>query len=165
MATKGIAPLDEADQRMNSGPTERRRSSPNGAREEEKPLHGVAHSREKERGKSIAVVEDAQDLLSAYTAVFRRLGWSPVTALETGEEMVRAAADGSINPNVVIVDYRLSGMHGLETARRLRMALPQAKIVMTTADDRVRDEAESSGFLFLQKPFAISTLVEFLSRI
>lgn len=111
------------------------------------------------------MVEDAEDLLTAYSVVLQRLGWTPVTALETGEDIVRAAADGSTKANVVLMDYRLPGMHGLEAARRLRVSLPQAKIVMTTADDRVRDEAESSGFFFLQKPFSISTLVEFLSRI
>jgi len=115
--------------------------------------------------RSIAIVEDERDLLSTYSAVFRSLGWRNVFPATDGEMIVQAVKSAEILPDIVIMDYRLPGMDGIDAARRIHRRVPKAKIIITTADDRVKGEAESSGFYFLQKPFTISELVSFLKEI
>jgi CheY-like chemotaxis protein len=114
---------------------------------------------------SIALVEDQQELLSTYYAMFMRLGWSTVFAGTNGEDLLEAARNRSVVPDIVIMDYRLPGTDGIDAARRLLRILPGVMVIITTADDSVRKEAEAAGLYFLQKPFSIAVLIEFLSRV
>jgi CheY-like chemotaxis protein len=131
----------------------------------DKPGRSKATSRVgRSRGRSIAIVEDERELLSTYSALFKKLGWSVVFESENGEEIVDAVKKKQIKPDVVIMDYRLPGNDGIDTARRIRMSLPGLKVVITTADESARGLAEAAGLLFLQKPFRLSELLRFLGN-
>ncbi len=112
--------------------------------------------------RSIALVEDEKELLTAYSSVFKRLGWSKVFSAEKGEDIVHAVRNRQVEPDIVIMDYRLPGMDGIEAAKKIVRRMPDTKVVITTADDSVRAAAEEAGLLFLQKPFTIASLVRFL---
>jgi DNA-binding response OmpR family regulator len=109
--------------------------------------------------RRIAIVEDEQDLLRFYTVFLKGLGYDSILAVVSGEELVQAVSDGRSSPEVVIMDYRLPGLDGIEIAKRLVALRPGTKVIVTTADDSVRSRADSLGFLFLQKPFSIPKLV------
>jgi CheY-like chemotaxis protein len=113
--------------------------------------------------RTIAIVEDQKELLSTYASIFKALGWTTVFIGAKGEDLVSAAKKELPEPDIVIMDYRLPGIDGIEAARQLSGLIPGIKIVITTADGRVRRASEEAGFLFLQKPFSMSVLVEFLS--
>jgi CheY-like chemotaxis protein len=115
-----------------------------------------------ERRTRIALVEDDRELLETYSAVFENLGWEEVFAVLNGEEIVKAVKDRAVSPDVVIMDYRLPGMNGIEAAKRLLESKPGVKVVITTADDTVRAQARSAGLRFLQKPFSMDELVAYL---
>ena len=112
--------------------------------------------------RKIALVEDHQDLLSAYQDIFGSMGWPMVFAGTKGEDLLNAVTGKAADPDIVIMDYRLPGMDGVDVTRRILRVIPKAKVVITTADDSIRGEAEAAGLLFLQKPFSIAELVEFL---
>jgi DNA-binding NarL/FixJ family response regulator len=80
----------------------------------------------------VAIVED--------NAVFREalellLGLDPdievVLSVETGSEAVEACPAAA--PDVVLVDYRLPDLDGVETTRAIRSACPDAAVVVLTA--------------------------------
>jgi CheY-like chemotaxis protein len=115
------------------------------------------------RGKRIvAVVEDEEDLLSIYSHYLKSQGYGSVFTFLNGEDFVEAVAEGKIFPDYVIVDYRLPGLNGIETGKGATAIRPGIKIIVTTADDSVRDEANSMGFQFLLKPFSLASLTQLM---
>jgi len=109
--------------------------------------------------KRIAIVEDQRDLLDIYSTYLGELGYEGVFAVETGEELINAVKNGKVFPEVIVMDYRLPGIDGVETAKRLLKLRPGMKVILTTADDAVGRLADAQGYAFLRKPFSISTLV------
>ncbi|GAC1644487.1 MAG: response regulator transcription factor [Chloroflexota bacterium] len=86
---------------------------------------------------------------------------------------VRLAADGgealtaiaAAQPDLVILDVLLTGMDGLEVARRVRDVGNRAPILMLTAREAVDDRVaglDAGADDYLVKPFA---LTEFLARV
>jgi DNA-binding NarL/FixJ family response regulator len=54
-----------------------------------------------------------------------------VAALPDGESALETCPE--VRPDVVLVDYRLPGLDGVETTRALRAAVPEAAVVALTA--------------------------------
>ena len=80
----------------------------------------------------------AQSLLSA-TAGFEAIGESA-----SAEEAIEAAVQ--LRPELVLVDVRMPGLDGFETSRRIRAVLPDAVVVLVSADpDPEPDQVEASG--------------------
>ena len=91
---------------------------------------------------------------------------------DAGAEGIRLAKEAASQGkpyDVVFVDWRMPGLDGMETARRLREANSLAKdapIVLVTAhgvDDVRREGAARSVDLVLQKPVSRSTMVDSLT--
>jgi DNA-binding response OmpR family regulator len=127
---------------------------------------GSKRKRESESGKaSIAIVENELNLISIYSYVVKELGFNPIFIAREGEEILRAIADGRASPDVIIMDYRLPGMNGIETAKRILKHRPATQVIVASADDSIRDESISLGFSFLQKPFSLETFAERIRRV
>jgi DNA-binding response OmpR family regulator len=58
------------------------------------------------------------------------------------------------------MDYRLPGMNGLEASKRILEQRPSTKVIVTTADDTVKEKSISLGLKFLQKPFSMKALTK-----
>ena len=108
--------------------------------------------------KTILLVEDAADL----STVIQR-------ELEANGYQVQLAADGlsalaqheAKQPDLVILDWMLPGLNGLEVLRRLRQTAP-TPVLMLTARDDATDRIlglESGADDYLTKPFAMPELL------
>ncbi len=82
----------------------------------------------------------------------------PVRAMEAmAEERFR----------IVITDYRMEEMNGLEVLRRVRTLNPKAKVIMITGypSQELEEEAVQGGvFEFITKPFRMDQLKDAVSR-
>lgn len=74
--------------------------------------------------------------------VFRQVAHEVIEVTDDFEMLGEAAsgahalvAAAELHPDLVLVDVRMPGMDGIETATRLRDELPQAVVVLITADD------------------------------
>lgn len=70
----------------------------------------------------------------------------------TGEEGLDLARVDS--PTLITIDINMPGMGGLAAAERLRMASPDSKLVLLSANiqDSVRQRAEKLAINFVEKP-------------
>lgn len=80
----------------------------------------------------------------------QHVDFAVVGEVDSGERALEALEQ--LTPTVVLLDVRLPGMNGIETARRIHRANPQIKILVVTAyddDEYVRGavHAGASGYL------------------
>jgi CheY-like chemotaxis protein len=115
-------------------------------------------------GKRIAIVDDEEDLTSTFTMLFTRLGFDIECIAQSGDEIVQAVKQGK-HPDVIIMDYRMPGMNGLEASKTILEKMPSVKIVIASADDSIRQPALAAGLSFLPKPFLISSLERLLEEL
>ncbi len=79
----------------------------------------------------VMIVDDASDYREAVALTLLRLGISDISEAVSGEEALSWLA--KVSPAVVIMDFQLPGMHGVETARRMKQQRPDLVIVLVSA--------------------------------
>jgi len=63
-------------------------------------------------------------------------GWTVCGEARDGLEALQKARE--LLPDLIVLDLRMPGMNGLDATRRLRLELPEAKILLITQHDPVQ---------------------------
>jgi len=111
-----------------------------------------------------AVVDDEADLGDLYFKILNRLGYSSPRIFRDGNSIVDAVVRNGQDYDIVLIDFQMPGMNGIEASKIILEHSPQTKIVLVTANDSVREEALSLGFYYLQKPFSVKSLEQVMNR-
>jgi len=110
-------------------------------------------------GRRVLVVDDEPAIAGLIQAVLSRRGYRVKTS-EGGEDALLEATSG--NYELVISDYAIPGMSGLEFARRLKGRRPEARVLIVSAflDHKTVEEmdAEPNVVGLIRKPFDIFEL-------
>jgi DNA-binding NarL/FixJ family response regulator len=89
----------------------------------------------------VVLVEDNHVFRSTLELLFElRDDVEIVASVATGTNAERVVTEH--RPDVVLLDYRLPGMNGLEVTRALRTASPEVRVVCLTASVSKREIAE-----------------------
>lgn len=67
-----------------------------------------------------------------------------------------------IEPDVIVLDLKMPGLHGIEVLREIKSSSPQIQVIILTGHGTEKDEDEAKklgGFDFLRKPADIDLLV------
>lgn len=106
---------------------------------------------------NILIVDDEQPLAEALATFFRRTGGHATTCAHSGAEAVeRYVAE---RPDLVLLDFRLPDMTGLDVYSRIRDSDPVVIMITGHADVPLAVEAMQSGVEnFLIKPIELSHL-------
>lgn len=100
------------------------------------------------------MVDDEENILKAVRRVLRHGNWDVTTCVdaETGLEAL-----ATVQPEVVISDFRLPGMNGAEFLARVKQLMPRAQRILLTghADQRAIEDAinRSEIFRYVAKPW------------
>jgi CheY-like chemotaxis protein len=111
---------------------------------------------------SILVVDDDRAVLELIARVLRRSG-AEVVAVSSGREAIRAIADGTSRPAVLVTDIEMPTMSGIELAARVGAMRPGIRVVMMTGDPASADAARARPDLVaavLLKPVTSAELLE-----
>ncbi len=137
----------------------RRKSAEKERREGERsPGRDSTQSKSNLTAGSIAVVDDENDIARLVAIYLRRQGYRVELVAHNGEEIVRAVESSRIRPDLILMDYRMPGMDGLEAAKEILRSSPVTKIVMITGYEDIKESLQSEGIGFLQKPFSLAAL-------
>jgi DNA-binding NarL/FixJ family response regulator len=88
-------------------------------------------------------------------------GFTVVGAAADGNEAVTMAE--ALRPHVILMDYRMPGLNGIEAAREVKRRLPHAEVVVLSAydDQLLRQLAEAEGvYRFLVKGCAPTLIAQ-----
>lgn len=107
----------------------------------------------------ILVVEDEARLARLIARVLKEEGYAPETAGDGRSALTRALAEPF---DLLIVDWMLPDLDGIQVVRRLRAAEMAVPVLMLTARSQIEDRVEgldAGADDYLPKPFAFSELL------
>ncbi len=107
---------------------------------------------------TILIVEDTKDLAQVIAKELEAAGFDTRTVYTGGEAL---PAFHSARPDLVVLDWMLAGMDGLEILRRLRMELAVPVLMLTARGDEADRVIglEVGADDYLTKPFGLRELV------
>ncbi|OGQ99136.1 MAG: response regulator receiver protein [Deltaproteobacteria bacterium RIFOXYD12_FULL_55_16] len=120
---------------------------------------------ERLQGVKVLLVEDDQWVRDSLRRYFANENCA-LMVVETGEDALEIVKGNDCD--IIITDYRLPGMDGLEFLKRAQKINTKVKKILLTAymNEAVISEAFRLGVHeFIEKPFAIEDLEEVLARI
>jgi len=105
------------------------------------------------------LVDDAPDILKIHKAMLSRMGHSVDTA-ENGQQALALLNTHGQTYDLLITDYRMPVMDGLELIEQIRMLNIDMPILMVTAygEDRNLQRAGQYGAMLISKPVTIARL-------
>jgi CheY-like chemotaxis protein len=108
---------------------------------------------------TIFVVDDEPMLLDLATTILQPLGFNVRTFRDPKEALAEYPA---AKPAIVVTDYAMGGMNGLDLVRECRRINPRQKIILLsgTVDEDIYAEAQIKPDRFLAKPYQIHDFVE-----
>jgi two-component system response regulator MprA len=109
--------------------------------------------------ETVLIVDDDQKLLKMLRRTLVYEGFDVTTAADGREALAAVSAQ---HPDVIILDWMLPELNGLDVLEALRQERDETPILMLTARDAVEDRVEgleSGADDYLIKPFAPAELV------
>jgi two-component system, OmpR family, response regulator len=107
----------------------------------------------------VLVVDDEPSIVDAVATAFRYDGFDVTEATTGGEALATAQAWG---PDLIVLDWLLPDIEGIEVARRLRLDGSKAAIMYLTAKDTAESKVEAlraGGDDYVTKPFSLAEIV------
>jgi two-component system chemotaxis response regulator CheY len=118
--------------------------------------------------KPVLLVDDSPTMLASMSSILKRAGYACVTA-PTGEAAVEKVS-GGLAPCLVITDYHMPGMHGVDLIGKLRKLGPTRftpMLVLTTdSEPGKRGAAKAAGATgWLVKPVEPAALLQVVKQL
>jgi two-component system OmpR family response regulator len=107
----------------------------------------------------ILVVDDEPSIVDAVSTALRYEGFD-VSQAQSGREALRIA--GEVEPDLIVLDWMLPDLNGLDVGRRLRDRGSKTAILFLTAKDGVENKVEAlraGGDDYVTKPFSLAEVV------
>ncbi len=110
-------------------------------------------------GQRILVVDDEPSIVDAVATALRYEGFE-VDEATAGREALRAVAERE--PDLVVLDWMLPDLEGIEVGRRMRERGFRSAILFLTAKDTIENKVEAlraGGDDYVTKPFSLAEIV------
>jgi two-component system chemotaxis response regulator CheY len=119
--------------------------------------------------RSILLVDDSRTLLMSMASVLERSGFE-VTQATSGEEGLKAISASPATLALIVTDFNMPGMNGVEmirAARKLSAARFTPILLLTTeSEQKKRDDAKAAGATgWLVKPVPADKLLQTIKQV
>jgi DNA-binding response OmpR family regulator len=114
----------------------------------------------------VFIVDDDIDILRLYSLHFELNGLNVVGIASDGIEAVNKLINSIERPDVIIMDYHMPGINGIETSKMILEKDQSSKIIIVSADPSIKQLALSNGINdFFEKPNDIKILCQRIKKI
>jgi len=122
--------------------------------------------RERKRKPLVYLIDDEPTLLDLLEISLQGFGYTLKKFLDP-EEALRSFLRERAKPDVLVTDYALGKMNGIELIERCRAAQPDLRIVMVSgsAGAEIAFSAQVKIDRFLGKPYQPATLAELVQEV
>jgi len=106
----------------------------------------------------VLIVDDEVALANTHAQRLQMRDLKVGTAYNGEQALSKLKVD---KPDVIVLDLRMPGMHGMEVLQEIKKACPDIQVIILTGHGTDKDEDEArrlGGFDFLKKPADIETL-------
>ncbi len=107
---------------------------------------------------TILVVDDEVELLDLIAYILRRPGYEILEA-RTSREALSICERVEVPIDLVLSDFNLPGMNGLDLAKELERLRPNLPIIFMSGNLEASDDLVDRGFVCLKKPFTFADMV------
>lgn len=115
---------------------------------------------------NVFIVDDDKDILRLYSLHFELNGLNVVGKANNGIEAVEKLANTIIKPDVIIMDYHMPKINGLDASKKILKIDQSFKIIMISGDSSIREKALSNGIIeFYDKPNNLNNLCQRIKKI
>lgn len=114
--------------------------------------------------KKILIVDDDAEFRSNLSEVLTEAGYQAESAASAQEAIARGEAEGF---DVILLDYLMPKMNGIDALLALRRVRPKAKVIMITAFATIEnavDAMKKGASDYIAKPFKIEALLTTIRR-
>jgi len=114
---------------------------------------------------SVLLVEDDTCVHELLTRMLALRGHKVLAEAFDGSEAVAIFQNLESRPDIILMDYRMPDMDGIEATKRIIEIDSSAKILFLSADGTIKDLAIASGACdFIKKPISCVEIVAFIER-
>lgn len=111
-------------------------------------------------------MDDESDLVSLFSKMLELKGIPVIFKAYEGREAVRLFRDHNPRPEVVLMDYRLPTINGIETMKEMLQVDGGTKFIFISADASVMEEAlEQGAATFLVKPVNMKDVISAIEAV
>lgn len=114
----------------------------------------------------VMIVDDTDHVREMLANMLELDGFIVCATASSGPEAVSLVSEA--DPHVCVIDYKMPGMDGLTTTRKIREVAPSIPVILYTAylDDVLLDQAAQAGVsVCVGKPEGIATLERQISAL
>ena len=120
----------------------------------------------KKKAPTVLIVDDQRDIIRLIHSTLDTLGHElNVIEAPSGEEALLEAS--RVEVDLLVADYRLPGITGIELMQKIRVRTPDAKVVLITGmtDKKSRDEMlEAGAVAIFDKPIPLADFLDVVER-
>jgi signal transduction histidine kinase/CheY-like chemotaxis protein len=117
------------------------------------------------RNSQVVLIADDEEMVRKLMVMcMEQLGWTTLEAAD-GEEAIRVHKDHVGHVDLLLSDYLMPKVNGLEAARQIRSSDPELPVILMSGftNEATVESFRAAGFEhFLKKPFQIKELIEML---
>ena len=122
-------------------------------------------SENKHNKPRVFIADDDMMIRSLLRLILREDGYNVVGEAATGEGIVDDCKHA--HPEVLLLDINMPGADGLQVLEKIRVAQPEVKVIMISADatlERVTEALQKGASGFIVKPFNAAKVLDDISN-
>jgi len=115
-------------------------------------------------GAKVLIVDDDLEFIEFVGKLLVTSGYDVDRALHSADALMAIAL---ARPDVVLLDVRMSGIHGVDVLKRIRSMDPTIPVILVTADDDpvlISETRQIGAYGYLVKPFDVDDLARMVGE-